>query len=437
MLLLTLPRPLVAPALVAPFAVLVAGVGAQVPADAPVPMLVATLVLLGLGRVGVTVPSTPLWVSSLVAATFGWLYLLGSGLGQVIDDQTVAHLWGHGAVWPLLAAVAVASAAAPVIGLGRVPTLVGYSVAALVGTFVAVAPALDNTLTGATVSLLLCVLAWSAVATFAPEGLRPPPSCRWPGQRSCPSQSSSTWPGPRYVPRSTSVRRSLRPSACTSPTSSPWVSPWLAAPTLVTLAVAGCAVVGLWSPLRRVRVGRRPRGRRDRRRHRHPPAVRRPARRRGRRTAARLVRRLRRRRAASRPSSRRGAGRRHGSRAPRGRSQRLPNAVMTTVVLAVATALCVHLMRRTDLTGDVATGAFAFAFGGLVWAAADALSVPRGRPGAPDPAGAGCAGDLAPGAGPRDLCRGGRARWLRSVRWRPPPTPRWPSPSISRWPAPW
>jgi hypothetical protein len=50
---------------------------------------------------------------------------------------------------------------------------------------------------------------------------------------------------------------------------------------------------------------------------------------------------------------------------------------MTAVVLAVATAASVHLMRRTDLTGDVATAAFAAAFGGLVWAAGSALSVPE------------------------------------------------------------
>ena len=55
----------------------------------------------------------------------------------------------------------------------------------------------------------------------------------------------------------------------------------------------------------------------------------------------------------------------------------LPNDVLTAVALAVATALSVHLMRRTDLTGDVATAAFATAFGGLVWAAGSALSVPE------------------------------------------------------------
>ena len=60
LILLTAPRPLVSPALVAPVAVLVAGVGGQGTVDPPVPMLLATVVLLGLGRVGTTLPSTPL-----------------------------------------------------------------------------------------------------------------------------------------------------------------------------------------------------------------------------------------------------------------------------------------------------------------------------------------------------------------------------------------
>jgi hypothetical protein len=374
MLLLTLPRPLVAPAVVAPFAVLVAGVGAQVPVDAPVPMLVATLVLLGLGRVGVTVPSTPLWVSSLVAGAFGWLYLLGSGLGEVVEDQTVASLWGHGAVWPLLAAVAVAAAAAPVVGLGRIPRLVGYSVAALVGTFVVVAPALDNSLADATVSLLPCVLAWAAVATTAPERLRP--------GAVLPLAGAAVLPVAVFLDlAATALHATLEVGApFTQPfsvhvaESSPWVWPWLAAPTLVTLVAGGCAAVGVRSPLRRMTwvaalgaatlVG---------------AVVTLPlydvplalvvavlllvscA---GLAVAERLP--------ASRAASARALAAVPGLLAV---VAALPNAVMTTVALAVVTTVCVHLMRRPDHTGRIATAAFPFAFGGLVWAAADALSV--------------------------------------------------------------
>jgi hypothetical protein len=374
-LLLTLPRPLVAPALVAPFAVLVAGVGAQVPVDAPVPMLVATLVLLVLGRVGITVPSTPLWVSSLVAAVFGWLYLLGSGLGRAVEDPTVAHLWGHGAVWPLLAAVSVAAAAAPVVGLGRVPTLVGYSVAALVGTFVVVAPTLDNSLTDATVSLLSCVLGWSVVATVAPERLRP--------AAVLPLTAAAVLPVAVFLDLAGSALRAAldvgapftQPFGVHVAEASPWVSPWLAAPTLVTMAAAACAVFGLWSPLRRTTwvaalgaaaivgaVITLPL-------YDVPLATV---------VAVLLVASCAGFAAAERLLDSRAAVVRIVATVPGllAVAAALPNAVMTSVVLAVATALCVHLMRRTDLTGEIATAAFAFAFGGLVWAGADALSVP-------------------------------------------------------------
>jgi len=55
----------------------------------------------------------------------------------------------------------------------------------------------------------------------------------------------------------------------------------------------------------------------------------------------------------------------------------LPSDVMTTIVLGLATASCLYLMRRTDLTGDVACAAFTAAFGGLVWAAGEVASVPQ------------------------------------------------------------
>ncbi len=374
MLLLTLPRPLVAPAVVAPFAVLVAGVGAQVTVDAPVPMLVATLALLGLGRVGVTVPSTPLWVSSLVAGTFGWLYLLGSGMDQVTPHPTVADLWGHGAAWPLLAAVAIAAGAAPAVGLSRIPRLVGYSVAALVGTVVVVLPALYDSLTVATLSLLPWVLAWSAVATLAPERLRPAAVLPLVGAAVLPVAVFLDLAGCALRATLDLGAPFTQPFGVHVAESSPWVSPWLAAPTLVALAAAGCAVVGLWSSLRRMAwvavlgggtlVG---------------AVVTLPL---YDVTLAVVV-------AVLLVVSCVGFAAAERLPAPRAASVRtlasvpgllavvaaLPNAVMTTVVLAVVTALCVHLMRRTDHTGRIATAAFPFAFGGLVWAAADALAV--------------------------------------------------------------
>ena len=292
MLLVSMRRPLVAPALVAPFAVLVAGIGAQVPVGGPLPMLLATIVLIGLGRVGTTVPSTPLRISSLVAAAVGWLYVLISGIGRVVSEPTVAHLWGHGAMWPLLAAAALAAAAAPAIGLGRSAALVGYAVAALVGTFVVVAPALDNSVTDATLSLLPCVVAWAAVMTFAPEGLR--------RAALLPLAGASVLPVAVFLDLAGSALNATLDVGApfTAAVRGPRgrvharvVAPWLAAPTLVVLTAAGCAVVGLGSPLRRTTwlvalaaaAGRRCPG--------HSPAVRRAARRRRRRPAGRLLRR--------------------------------------------------------------------------------------------------------------------------------------------------
>ena len=376
LLALTLPRPLVAPALVAPLAVLVAGLGAQGTVDAPVPMLLATIILLGLGRVGITLPSVPLWVTSLAAAVLGWLYLVIDGFASSIWDLTLAHLWGHGAIWPLLVAVALAAAAAHVVGLGRIATAVGYSVAALLGTYVLVVPVLDNSLTGATVCLTVCVLAWTAVAVLAPVALRPVAVLPLVGTAVLPA-----------VALAELTRGALRATfgvgdvfsepfdvhVVSSPT---WVAPWLAVAVSVVLAAAGCAVVALWSPLRRTAyvaavliaavVG---------------SAVALPlydvplaA------VVALLV-------AAS------GAGFAVAERrpAPTALAVRvaatvpgvlavlaaLPNDVMTAVVLTFATALSAHLMRRTDVTGEVASATFAGAFGGLVWAAGSAVSVPE------------------------------------------------------------
>ncbi len=161
----------------------------------------------------------------------------------------------------------------------------------------------------------------------------------------------------------------------TSPESSPWVSAWLAAPTLVTLAAAGCAVFGLWSPLRRttwiVAVGAAaivgavvtlPL-------YDVPLATV---------VAVLLVASCAGFTAAERLPDSRAAAVRSVAAVPGLLAvvAALPNAAMTTIALAVATALCLHLMLRADLTGRVATAAFAFAFGGLVWAGAEALSVP-------------------------------------------------------------
>jgi len=55
----------------------------------------------------------------------------------------------------------------------------------------------------------------------------------------------------------------------------------------------------------------------------------------------------------------------------------LPNDLLTALVLVVATAAAAWLMTRTDLTGEIASGAFPPALGGLVWAAANVAGIPE------------------------------------------------------------
>ncbi len=360
----------------APFAVLVAGVGAQVPVDAPVPMLVATLVLLGLGRLGTTVRSTSLWAASLSAASFGWLYLLGTGIGRAVTEPTVAHLWGGGAIWPLLAAVAVVGAAAPVVGLGRIPALVGYAVAGLVGTCALVAPALDNSLTAATLSLLPFVLVWAAAATLAPAPWRPVAVLPMAGAAVLPVVVLLDLAGTAFRATLEVGAPFTQPFGVHVAASSPWVAPWLAAPTLVVLAVAACALVALVSPLRRTEwlvalaVAAALGALITLPLYDVPLAVVVSV------LAALSVAGFAAAERVADPTAAwvRGAAALPGLLAV---AAALPNDVLTTLVLAIATAVSVHLMRRLDLTGDVATATFAAAFGGLVWAGAEVLSVPE------------------------------------------------------------
>src|SRR4051794_19789956 len=372
----TLPRPLVAPALLAPFAVLVAGVGAQVPVETPVPMLVATVVVLALGYVGNTLGCAPLCVSALVAGVLGWLYVVISGLGRAIDDDTVTHLWSHVAIWPLLAAVLVAAVAAPVIGLGRMATLVGYSVAAFVGTLVVVLPTLDNTLTDSTLSLFLCVLAWTAVAALAPAAWRPAAILPLTGAAVLPFVALLDLAGTAAQATIDVGTPFSQPFSVHVAASSTWVEPWLAAPILVALAAAGCALVGLGSPLRRTAwlvalacaatVG----GLITLALYDAPLAA----------VVAVLVAMSAAGfAAAERVDASTASWLRSGATVPALLAvlSALPSDVMTTIVLGLATASCLYLMRRTDLTGDVACAAFTAAFGGLVWAAGEVASVPQ------------------------------------------------------------
>src|SRR5262249_7790995 len=125
------------------------------------------------------------------------------------------------------------------------------SVAALVATFVAVAPALDNSATAAMLSLVPCVLGWAAVVAVAPKQLRP--------AGVLPLAAASVAPVAVFLDLAGSAFDATfgvgapypQPFGVHVASSSPWVVPWLAAPILVALAAAACALVGLATPVRR------------------------------------------------------------------------------------------------------------------------------------------------------------------------------------------
>src|SRR4029079_4236678 len=140
-------RPLVAPALIAPAAVLAAGIGAQVHAGNPLPMVLPVGVLLGLGRGGTAPPHVTLQVTSLATAALAWLFLIPAGIDQAGDPITVAHYVGDLARWALVAATVLAAVLGPATGMRRPVALTGYALAGLVGSYAVLLPVLDNDLT--------------------------------------------------------------------------------------------------------------------------------------------------------------------------------------------------------------------------------------------------------------------------------------------------
>ncbi len=374
-LLASASRPLVAPALIVPLAVLAAGVGAQADTDHPAPILVTVLALLALARVGTSVPSDPLRWASVAVGCFAWLYAVAFGLALATDGQTVAHLWEHGAIWPLVVATALAGTAGPVVGRTRVVTQAGAAAAAVLGTVVVVLPALDNSATAATASLLPCVVLWAAVVAAGPERFRV--------AAVVPLAASAVLPVAAVLSLASAAARATfdvgdpytQPFGVHVSQVDTWVAPWLPAVILAALAAAACAVLGIARPLRRsswaavlgaaVALG---------------AALTLPlsdvplAAVVGLLLVTACVGFV----AAERVAGDRAAVVRCVATVPAALAvlAALPSDVMTAVVLSVITAGCVVLMRRTDLTGELATAAFSFAFGGLVWSAANAASVP-------------------------------------------------------------
>jgi hypothetical protein len=374
LLAVTASRPLVVPALVAPCAVLVAAAGAQWPASAPVPTVVALLVLLGLGRIGTLVPSVPLTAASLGTGVLAWLTLLLMGVDRAGDPVTVAHFWGDAAAWPLLVAVAIASLVGPVTGLGRGTTLTGYAVAALLGSYVGVAPVVDNRPEAPVVALMAVAATWVAVLVAAPHAWRVVPAVALAGVLPWPAVAAA-----RLLERSGQAVTGIgapfsEPFSVHVASAAPDLSPWLLPFLLLVLAAVACALASTVTPVSRlwcvlvlgaagaVAILATPPL------YDVPLAL--PVGLALAMAVAGFVAAERLRGDAANPTRVVAAALVVGSA-----SLALPSNGLTALALVVATGIASLLMWRADLTGDVALAAFPIAFAGLVWAAADVALV--------------------------------------------------------------
>lgn len=373
LLVSTAARPLVAPALLAPTAVLVAGIGAQVDVDSPAPVLVTALVLLALARIGTLVPSRTLTLTAPALAVIPWCAAVASGFARVGSDPTVARLWWHAAAWPLVVAVLLAASAGLVSGLPAL-TRPGCAAAALLGGYVVVLGALDNGTTTAVAALLAVTAVWTLAVLLAPDRWQLPAAVAVAGTAVAPVAAALALLGSAagaVVGVGEPFSQPFDVSVVTTHTD---VAPWLLTPLLVVLAAAGCALVALAAPLRRTTwlvalsgaavvgliataalsgaplaavVGME-------------AAV-------G--VAALLGAELLPERTGT---WLRGVGLVVLAAAT---ASALPNDLMTALVLAVAGVAAVLLMQRTDVTGDVAGAVLPVALAGLVWSVAEVANV--------------------------------------------------------------
>jgi len=160
---------LAAPGVVAPVATLAAGLGAVWDQESALPVLVACVALLALGRVGTAIGLRSMVAVSLAMTVLALLYVSTVGFDAVTEGpQTVAHLWGDAAVWPLVVATVLVAMTGPVVGLHRTATSIVVGLAGLLGGYVAVTAALDNGQTPAMASVTVLAGAWAAALAFAP-----------------------------------------------------------------------------------------------------------------------------------------------------------------------------------------------------------------------------------------------------------------------------
>ena len=374
MLVATAQRPLVAPALIAPLAVLAAGAGAQVNAGNPLPMVLTIVVLLGLGRVGTTLPSVSLQVTALVTAALAWLYLIPAGIGQAGDPITFAHYVGDLAGWPFVAATVLAAAVGPATGMRRPVALTGYALAGLVGSYAVLLPVLDNDRTAMVSAVLVASALWVVALTVAPRSLRPATLLPLVGTLVVPAVAALQLLGDALLSLTSVGSPFTQPFDVHVAVGTAWVSPLLLVPGLLTLAAASCASLSLVQPLRREAwsltlgsaaalglVATLPL-------YDVPLAV----------VVGLLV--------FAAAGGLVLAERLPGAYADPSRLVALalmvgaallalPSDRMTTVVLAVTCAMAGSLMARSDLTGVVARACFPVAFAGLVWAGGSAFGV--------------------------------------------------------------
>jgi hypothetical protein len=372
LLVATARRPLVVPALVAPVAVLTAGVGAQWNNDAPVQMLATVIVLMGLGRIGTALPSPTLQSTAIATAVLGWLGVVAGGLNQVGDPVTAADYFGDLVCWPILAATVLAAVVGPVTGVRRVE-LGGYAVAGVVGTYGLLLPGLDNTETAMVSAVLAASAVWVAVLMVAPDRLRPAALLPLGGTLIVPVVAAfrlASEAGRAVLTIGEPFSRSLDVHVAAVSTE---VSPLLLVPALLTTAAAGCAVAQLVEPLRRtwvvslataIALG----GVATLPLYDVPLAL----------VVGALV--------VAAVGLFVAAERLRPSAADLARLVvlalttasgliALPSDRMVTGVLAVGCAMAGYLMARTDRTGAVASLSFPVAFAGLVWAGGNVVGV--------------------------------------------------------------
>jgi hypothetical protein len=252
LLVATANRPLVAPALVSPVAVLAAGAAAQRNVDSPLPTLMTVIVLLGLTRVGTTLPSEPLQITSFSTAALGWLALVAGAVKLAGVPITVAHYAGDLAAWPFLAATVTAAAVGPVTGVRRA-ALPGYAVAALVGSYALVLPVLDNARTAAVAALVVVAVAWVVVTVLAPRSLRAPALVPLAGTLVLPAVAVAELVGDAGHAVLSVGAPFSRTFGLHVAEVHAWASPLLLVPSALTLAAAGCAAYQLVEPVSRSR----------------------------------------------------------------------------------------------------------------------------------------------------------------------------------------